>query len=116
MSARQQALMSVNHAGFRLLEWRALANSSTALAGHVTAEMPSGMIIPDIPAFRRADGSLSVGVPSKPLVDGEGRQLRDDAGKRRYAPVISFASPAVKTRWCTAIADLLEAEEIGAGR
>jgi hypothetical protein len=114
MSARQQALLPrATSAGFRLLEWRALANSSTTLAGHVTAEMPSGMIIPDIPAFRRADGSLSVGVPSKPLVDGEGRQLRDDAGKRRYAPVLSFASPAVRTRWSAAIVALLESEGIG---
>jgi hypothetical protein len=115
MSAHQTTLLPrASPAGFRLLEWRAFTGNSGTLLGHATVELPSGMIISDIPAFRRDDGSLSAGVPSKPLVDAEGHQLRDPAGRRRYSPTLGFTNPAVKTRWSAAIVALLEAEGISA--
>jgi hypothetical protein len=116
VSARQQALLPrANPTGFRLVAWRALPNSTTSLIGHATVEMPSGLTITDVPVFLRDSGTLSVGLPSRALVDGEGHQLRDADGKRRYAPSINFATPAARTRWSTAIVALLEAEGISAG-
>jgi hypothetical protein len=116
MSNRQQLLaVSASHAGFKLLDWRPFPNSTSALVGHAVIEMPSGLVIPDIPAFQKG-GRISVGLPSKPLVAGNGVQLRDETGKRRYSPTISFATPAARTRWGEAIAALLEAEDIEVGR
>jgi hypothetical protein len=112
MSSRQPLLASTSPAGFRLIEWWAFTGSSNSLIGHATVEMPSGLIVGDIPAFRRAGGAVSVGVPSKPLVDANGMQLRDQDNRRRYAPTLDFATPAARSRWTGAIAALLEAEAI----
>src|SRR6516225_9190203 len=113
MSPRQQQLLAgTSPTGFQLIEWRTLPNSTTALRGHATVEMPSGLVISDIPVFLKDGNTISVGVPSKPLVDAGGTQLRDQDNKRRYAPTISFATPAARSRWMAAIRAALEAAGI----
>jgi hypothetical protein len=99
-----------------LIEWRAFTGNNGTLLGHAVVEMPSGLVINDVPVFRKAGSSLSIGVPSKPLVDAHGVQLRDQDGKRRYAPTLDFATPAARARWAGAIAALLAAEVIGTGQ
>jgi hypothetical protein len=52
-----------------------------------------------IPVFRRADGTLSVGVPSAPQLDREGRVKLKPDGKREYKASVSFETPEGRDRW-----------------
>jgi hypothetical protein len=104
---------SASAAGFVLLEWKPFAGSSGSLLGTATEQQPSEQIVYDVPAFRKADGSVSVGLPSKPLVSSDGIQLRDADGRKRYTKTVDFASASARSRWAAAIAALLEAAGIG---
>jgi hypothetical protein len=52
-----------------------------------------------VPIFVRADGTWSVGVPSAPELDGEGRHRIDENGKRLYWPLLKFSSRERRQRW-----------------
>ncbi len=86
----------------RVLEWKPTEGNPT-LAGRVSVCFQGGWIVSGIPIFRRRDGSLGAGSPSAPIVGPDGVQLTDDAGKRRYAQVITFESDAAIRRWDAAI-------------
>jgi hypothetical protein len=89
-----------------LREWKPNANAGS-LAGKATVAFSGGWIVSNIPIFRRGDGSLSAGAPDMPLVGPDGTQLVDEDGRRRYAKVISFETPAARIRWNDAIVDAL---------
>ena len=89
-----------------LREWKPSTNPGS-LAGKATVSFSGGWIVSNIPIFRRSDGSLSAGAPDMPLVGPDGTQLVGDDGKRRYAKVISFDTPAARTRWNDAIVHAL---------
>jgi hypothetical protein len=38
-------------------------------------------------------------MPARPVLDNEGRQVTDAAGKKRYANLIDFADAAARTRF-----------------
>jgi hypothetical protein len=82
----------------RMLEWRP-ATGNSSLLGKATIRFNGGWIVPGVPIFRRADGSLSAGTPDAPLVGPDGVQLVDNAGKRRYGKVISFDGSEARRRW-----------------
>ena len=73
------------------------------------------MQISDVPIFVSADGSLSVGTPSIPLVGPDGVQLRGQDGKRRYSQIIKFVTPEARQTWQAAVRTALAAAGIGAG-
>ena len=58
-----------------------------------------GWRINNIPVFKRSDGTLSVGVPSIPQLDADGRVRLKEDGKRDYKSVIGFETGAAKIRW-----------------
>ena len=82
----------------RLTDWRPVADNAS-LAGRATIAFSGGWIVAFIPIFRRADGGLSAGAPSMPILAADGTHQRDEHGKRRYAPVISFADRDARERW-----------------
>jgi hypothetical protein len=82
----------------RLVDWRPVADNPSLL-GRATVVFSGGWGAPGIPVFRRADGSLSVGPPSYPIVGQDGVQQRDDAGKRQYTAALFFADAAARKRW-----------------
>lgn len=86
----------------RLLEWKPV-NDNVSLVGRCTVCFSGGWIVSGVPIFRRADGSLSPGTPSVPLLDANGLQLRDEHGKRAYAAIIKFESREARDRWDDAI-------------
>jgi hypothetical protein len=95
----------------RVTKWEPWPFENSSLIGHATCSF-SGWVIPKIPAFRRADGSLSVGTPSVPEIDAEGRiRMRD--GKKQYHPAITFETAEAKERWERAILSALSAAGIG---
>jgi hypothetical protein len=79
------------------VEWNPFASGS--LIGKATIAHQCDWITSNILIFRRADGSLSAGAPEMPLVGRDGALPVGDDGERRYAEVISFETPAAKTRW-----------------
>jgi hypothetical protein len=85
-----------------LREWKPNTNPGS-LAGKATVAFTGGWIVSNIPVFRRGDGSLSAGAPDMPLVGPDGAQRVGEDGKRRYTQVISFETPAARTRWNDAI-------------
>lgn len=98
----------------RIAEWRPIDGNPT-LAGRCTVTFGGGWTIAGVPIFRRADGTLSAGVPSIPLLGADGTHLRDDSGKKRYLPIVTFESDEARTRWRDAIADALADAGIGGG-
>lgn len=75
----------------------ALAGAKPLTPWHAEIDF-SGWVVARIPIFRRADCSLSVGVPSAPEVDRDGVQQRDAAGKRKFWSMISFTGNS-RDRW-----------------
>jgi hypothetical protein len=96
----------------RLVDYRP-TDGTSALAARCSVAFPGGWIVSQIPIFRRTDGSLSAGVPSLPILAADGSHARDADGKKRYAPIITFADAAARDRWNNAIIDALHAAGIG---
>jgi hypothetical protein len=89
-----------------LIGWKPWPFGNSGLLGHADLHF-SGWVIHRVPVFRKGTG-LSVGAPSGPEIDSEGRvRLRD--GKKQYWPVITFANGAAKDRWSRTILDALAA-------
>jgi hypothetical protein len=103
----------------RIAEWKPHSGRDSLL-GNTAVAFRNGLIIPGVPIFRADDGGLSVGVPTAPMVDCDGVQLRDTAGKRRYANVIACATVCnarSPPRWNRVItAALRDADIDGGGR
>lgn len=89
----------------RLVRFEPWAYPNDRLVGHCYVDF-GGWQIHRIPIFRRKDGTLSAGVPNTPEVDRDGLQLRDENGKRRYAPLMSFSGDG-KARWERAVLQAL---------
>jgi hypothetical protein len=96
----------------RVTDWRP-HDRGGALLGKCTVQL-GGMQVSDVPIFIAADGVLSVGTPSMPLVGADGVQLRDPDGKRRYSQVIKFLTAGAKATWSEAVLGALAAAGIGA--
>ena len=91
-----------------LVEWRPTAGDS-ALIGRCTIRFAGGWTVAFIPIFRSQDGSLSAGVPSMPQLGSDGTHMRDQNGKKKYAPIISFADQDARARWNAAVLSALNA-------
>jgi hypothetical protein len=96
----------------KVTDWR--PHDRGSLLGKCTVQFGS-MQISDVPIFVGADGSLSVGTPSMPLVGSDGTQLRDADNKRRYTQVIRFLSPEAKRTWQEAVLGALAEAGIRGG-
>lgn len=83
-----------------------VAIRKNSLRGFATVQLPSGMIVADV-AVLVTEGRPWASPPSKPMLDRDGSVLRDDAGKVRYAPIISFASKEIRDRFSAAIIDAM---------
>jgi hypothetical protein len=95
----------------RLVQWSRVDNNPS-LIGRATIVFAGGWIVSAIPIFRRADGSLSAGVPSSAQLDADGRiKVRD--GKRQYTPILTFESAEAKARWQRMVLGALAAAGIG---
>jgi hypothetical protein len=82
----------------RLIEWRPWAQPNNSLLGHCAVAFAGGWVVHAIPVFRRADGSLSVGVPNAAQLDTEGRIKQRD-GKRDYKNILTFETTEARERW-----------------
>jgi hypothetical protein len=82
----------------RVLNWQPV-DGNPSLIGKATVTFAGGWTVPSIPIFKRADGSLSAGTPSYPVVGPDGVQQRDEAGKRQYTAALFFTDNQGRRRW-----------------
>ena len=79
----------------RMLAWRPLARNT--LLGFARVQFTSGLIISEI-AVHRSGTRVWAAPPSRPWIE-EGDLVKDDRGKIRYQPLISFANHGVQASW-----------------
>jgi hypothetical protein len=97
----------------RLVEWRPV-DANPSLVGRCTITFPGGWTVNSIPIFRRKDGTLSVGAPSTPVLASDGTHARDENGKKRYLPIITFENKEARQRWEAIVLAVLADAGIGA--
>ena len=96
---------------FECMAWRPVQRNS--LQGFATIQQPGGMVIADIAVHER-DGKAWASPPSKPMLDRDGRQMRDAEGKARWSNLISFVDRATQATWSDAVVAAVRAEHPGA--
>jgi hypothetical protein len=89
-----------------ITDWKPRISGS--LRGFCTARLPSGMILHEVGIHTR-NGSWWASPASKPMLNKEGVVLRDEAGKVRYSPIVSFADKQTRDRLSRAVVDALRA-------
>ena len=76
-----------------------------ALRGFATVRLPNGLTIADVTVCT-SHGKTWASMPSKPILDREGRHAEQD-GKKRYAPILQWADRATADRWSDAVVALV---------
>jgi hypothetical protein len=79
--------------------------SKGALRGFATVRLPIGLTIADIPVCT-SHGRTWASLPSKPILDRDGRHVEQD-GKRKYAPILTWADRDTADRWSAAVVELV---------
>ena len=79
-----------------LVAWRPLVKG--ALRGFATVELPIGLKLVDCPVLV-SNGKAWVSLPSKPVLDRDGRQKIDANGKPAYVPVLEWRSRELGDRF-----------------
>jgi hypothetical protein len=115
MSDSQQVAAPRTERLARLLEWRPWPFENPSLIGHCAVAFAGGWEVREIPVFRRADGSLSVGTPEAAEIDRDGRVKLKPDGKRSYRKLITFASNEARERWRRMVLFALAEGGIGPG-
>jgi hypothetical protein len=78
------------------------------LRGFARVRMPSGVVFHDVAIHRKGDSSWA-SPASKPMIGRDGQQIKDQAGKPLWCPVVSFASKELRERFSGAVLDALRA-------
>lgn len=94
----------MNQPAVTISDWK--PRQSGSLRGFCTAHLPSDMILHEVAVHQR-NGSWWASPASKPMLSKDGTALRDDAGKVRYSPVVSFDSKQTRDRLSRAVLDAL---------
>jgi hypothetical protein len=89
-----------------ITDWKPLERNSPR--GFLTARLPSGMILRDV-AIHTSEGRWWASPASKAQLDKDGQALRDDVGKIKYSPVISFADKATRDKFSAQVLEALKA-------
>jgi hypothetical protein len=80
----------------RVQEFRLLRRNS--LRRFATVQFHSGLIVAEN-AIHVLGSRVWAAPPSRPMIDRDGAELRDEEGKIRYVPVISFQTHGVRSSW-----------------
>lgn len=97
----------------RLRGWKPWPFENPSLIGHCAIAFAGGWVVHDIPVFRTADGGLSVGVPSIPHLDRDGRVKLKPDGRRDYSVAMSFETKQARERWQRLVLGALATGGIG---
>jgi DNA-binding cell septation regulator SpoVG len=87
----------------RLVSFKPLVKG--ALRGFANVELPNGLRIDDCPICVGGNGAWAA-LPSKPVLDREGKQVETD-GKRQYAALLHWPDRETQDRWSDAVVALV---------
>ena len=94
----------------KLLEWRPIHRNT--LCGFANVELPSGLVIRDVSVHQK-NGKWWAGLPARPMLDAEGRQIRNHAGKAQYAALLGWRDRELADRFSGAVVELVRAAHPG---
>jgi DNA-binding cell septation regulator SpoVG len=80
---------------FKITKWSAV--KSGQMLGFLSVQTPAGMVIPDL-RLMKSKGGLWIGLPSRAVLDNEGRHLII-GGKKTYQPTIDFKDRSTRERF-----------------
>ena len=88
----------------RLVSWKTSVKGT--LRGFATVELPIELKLVDCPIFVGPNGPWAA-LPSKPVLDCEGRQARP-SGKPQFAPVVEWRNRGLADRFSATVIALVE--------
>jgi hypothetical protein len=88
----------------RLVAWRPFVRG--ALHGFATVELPIGLKLVDCPVLV-SKGEAWASLPSKPVLDRDGRQKTDVNGKPAYAAILEWRTRDLADRFAAAVVELV---------
>ncbi len=94
-------------AAVRILDWK--PRSSGVLRGFADVEFPSVAIFHEVGIFE-LNGRWWASPASKPQISREGTVLKDDRGKTKYVPIVSFVDKARPDLWSNAVVAAVHCE------
>jgi hypothetical protein len=95
----------------QLFDFKPLRKGS--LRGFATVRLPNGLTITDY-AVCTNHGRTLASLPGKAILDADRWHTFNDAGMRRYVPILSWANRATTDGWLAAILDLFREAHPGA--
>jgi hypothetical protein len=87
-----------------LIAWHPVVRG--ALHGFATVELPIGLKLVDCPVLV-SNGKVWVSLPSKPVLDRDGRHKTDGNGKPAYVPVLEWLCRDLADRFSAAVVELV---------
>jgi hypothetical protein len=90
-----------------LHEWRRVRKNT--LRGFANVELPSGLVIRDV-SIHEKGGKWWASPPSRPMLNAEGRQIRNHAGHAQYAALRGWHSRELGDRFSAAVVELIRRE------
>lgn len=94
-----------------LLDWKEMKRNS--LRGFATIRLGKSLKISDV-TIHCSHGKRWASLPSKPQVGSDGMVLKDQNGKIKYVPVISWTDKESADRFSEALIAVIEAQYPGA--
>jgi hypothetical protein len=76
-----------------------------SLLGFASVRLPSGLLISDCPV-NTSHGKFWASLPSRPVIDKEGRHVERD-GKKQYAAILSWSDRETADAWSARVVELV---------
>lgn len=90
-----------------LLEWKSIKRNS--LRGFATVRLGKSLKISDIPVHC-ANGKRWASLPSKPQISSDGSAVKDDRGRLKYIPIVSWTDKTASDRFSAEVISAIEAQ------
>jgi hypothetical protein len=87
-----------------LVAWRPFVKG--ALRGFATVELPIGLEIADCPVLV-SNGKAWASLPSKPVLDRDGRQKTDANGRPAYTAILEWRAQELRDRFSDAVVEAI---------
>ena len=90
-----------------LREWRQVRKNT--LRGFCVVELPSGLVIRDVSIHEKGKKRWA-SLPSRPMLDTEGRQVRNHAGHAQYAVLLGWRDRDLADAFSARLIELIRRE------
>ncbi len=76
--------------------------------GFATVELPLGLRIADV-AVHISHGKRWASLPSKPMLNSDGQQLRDERGKGKWSSILEWKSEKLRLAFSDRVVEIVSA-------